>query len=67
METLFRNAQFFNEEDSMVHQDSVTLSHLTCHTLKELWMETKPSQENLDDLLMIMQSAKVCIDDYAIS
>lgn len=60
MNTLFRNAQLFNEETSLVHHDSITLSCLTCHTLKELWKERAPSTgEELDELLAIMTSARV--------
>ena len=60
MNTLFRNAQLFNEETSLVHHDSITLGCLTCHTLKELWKEKAPATgEDLDELLAIMTSARV--------
>lgn len=60
MNTLFTNAQLFNEETSLVHHDSVTLSCLTSHTLKELWKEkAPPTGEELDELLAIMTSARV--------
>jgi protein polybromo-1 len=54
---LFKNAQTFNEEGSLIYHDSVTLGNVVCHKLRSMWKTKPPTSEDLSDLLLKMTTA----------